>query len=78
MPMRMTPGIARAAAQDAGDRSMRRAGRAGWNADDWNAAVAEMDRLMLLLPAPVSVQPQTPAIAAERRRCLAARDRSNT
>jgi hypothetical protein len=44
----MTPAIARAAGQDAGNRSMRAAGRASWNEDDWNAAVETMTRLMEL------------------------------
>lgn len=35
-----TPAIARAAGHDAGDRSMRAAGRRRWNQDDWNAAAA--------------------------------------
>lgn len=30
--------IANAAGRDAGNRSMRRAGRSAWNEDDWNAA----------------------------------------
>ncbi len=32
--------IAHAAGQDAGNRSMRAAGRVEWNADDWNVATA--------------------------------------
>jgi hypothetical protein len=35
----------RAAARDAGNRSMRRAGRNAWDADDWNHAAAVYDRL---------------------------------
>jgi hypothetical protein len=30
--------IAMAAGQDAGNRSMRKAGRTSWNEEDWNAA----------------------------------------
>lgn len=30
----------------AGDRSMREAGRTRWNVEDWNAAAAEVQRLM--------------------------------
>ena len=41
----LTPAIIRAAATDAGNRSMRKAGRTAWNEDDWNAAAAEFDRL---------------------------------
>lgn len=36
----LTSQMVRAAAQDAGDRSMRKAGRTSWNEDDWNAACA--------------------------------------
>lgn len=43
--MEMTESLARAAAQDAGNRSMRKAGRKAWNMDDWNAAWDEFDRL---------------------------------
>lgn len=44
----MTPTIKtiRAAAQDAGSRSMRTAGRTSWNEDDWNVAAETMDRLV--------------------------------
>jgi hypothetical protein len=49
-----TPAIAVAAGQDAGNRSMRAAGRTAWNEDDWNAAAAVSDRLFALIPAPVS------------------------
>ena len=41
----MTIGTARLAGRDAGNRHMRRAGRSEWNADDWNAAAAELDRI---------------------------------
>ena len=43
--MMMTQQIARAAAQDAGNRSMRAAGRSKWNRADYNSAVAEFNRL---------------------------------
>lgn len=45
--MRLNPDrhLVNAAAQDAGNRSMRRAGRTKWNADDWNAAAAAHERL---------------------------------
>lgn len=45
MPIIMTEPLARAAAWDEGNRSMRRAGRKVWNVDDWNAAAAEYARL---------------------------------
>ena len=37
--------IARAAALDAGNRSMRKAGRTSWNEQDRNVAIAEYNRL---------------------------------
>lgn len=45
IPMDLTIDIARAAAQDAGDRSARKAGRAQWNQIDWNVAVETFNRL---------------------------------
>jgi len=42
----MTPEIARAAATDAGNASMREAGRTKWNEDDYNAAVRMYNRLL--------------------------------
>lgn len=41
----VTPNIARAAATDAGNASMRKGKRAAWAAEDFSAAVAEFDRL---------------------------------
>lgn len=41
----LTPAMIRAAAQDAGNRSMRAAGRSKWSKVDWNAAAAEFARL---------------------------------
>lgn len=41
----VTREIARAAGWDAGNRSMRSAGRTAWNATDYAAAVAECQRL---------------------------------
>lgn len=46
--MTFTATMIRAAAQDAGNRSMRAAGRTAWNDDDWNAACAEFERLAAL------------------------------
>jgi len=43
--VKLTKETARAAATDAGNRSMRKAGRTIWNEDDYNAAVDEFDRL---------------------------------
>lgn len=42
----VTPRIVYAAAQDAGNRSMRKAGRSTWNAADRRAADAEFARLV--------------------------------
>lgn len=43
--MRMTYQLAMAAARDAGNRSMREAGRTKWNQADYNAMVREFNRL---------------------------------
>lgn len=48
----LTYAVAMAAGQDAGNRSMRAAGRTAWNDDDWNAAQAVTARLLSLLNAP--------------------------
>ena len=37
--------IARAAAMDTGDRSMRQAGRTAWNREDYNVMIEEFNRL---------------------------------
>lgn len=37
--------LARSAAHDAANRSMRAGGRKKWNYEDWNAACAEFNRL---------------------------------
>lgn len=41
--------IASAAGRDAGNRSMRAAGRTAWNADDWNAAAEVTARVLRAL-----------------------------
>jgi len=41
----ITREIARAAAMDTGNRSMRQAGRTTWSREDYNAMVREFDRL---------------------------------
>lgn len=46
---RMTYKIAMAAGRDAGNRSMKAAGRTKWNKKDWSAACAETERLMALI-----------------------------
>lgn len=43
--LRLSEAIIWAVAQDAGNRSMRRAGRSAWNDDDRNVACAEFQRL---------------------------------
>lgn len=42
----LTPAIVHAASTDAGNASMRTAGRTSWSQDDYDAAVAEYHRLM--------------------------------
>jgi hypothetical protein len=44
-PMELNATLAYRAAQDAGTRSMRAAGRPQWNESDWNAACAELQRI---------------------------------
>jgi len=41
----ITREIARVAAMDAGDRSMRQAGRTAWNREDYNVMIEEFNRL---------------------------------
>ena len=41
--------IAMAAGQDAGNKSMKAAGRTSWNDDDWNVAAETTARLMALI-----------------------------
>lgn len=45
MQTTLTPALIRAAATDAGNRSMRAAGRKVWSAEDYDAACAEFERL---------------------------------
>lgn len=40
------PSFLRASALDAANASMRKAGRATWNDDDWNAGVDTLDSLI--------------------------------
>lgn len=37
--------LAMAAAKDAGNRNMRKAGRSRWNEEDWNTMVETFERL---------------------------------
>jgi hypothetical protein len=60
MKPQMTYLIAHAAAADAADRSMRAAGRKAWSEDDYNAAVAEFERLFPLT-APGAIHDCTPS-----------------
>jgi hypothetical protein len=48
----LTPEIISATSVDAGNRSMRRAGRVRWNGDNWNASVRE-DRRLIRIARPV-------------------------
>jgi hypothetical protein len=45
----MTYHIAMAAGRDAGNRSMKAAGRTKWNEDDWDAAAATTEQIMTLI-----------------------------
>lgn len=45
MKIQLTRDLAWAAATDAGNRSMRQAGRTKWSQRDYNAAIREFDRL---------------------------------
>lgn len=46
--MTITRQLARAAALDAGNRSMRKAGRTSWSRADWNEAARVTNELMAL------------------------------
>lgn len=48
MAIKVTYKIAMAAGRDAGNKSMRAAGRTGWNEDDWNVAAEVTARLLAL------------------------------
>lgn len=41
----MTPSLAWSAATDAGDRSMRAAGRTAWDEEDWDVAAEQFAKL---------------------------------
>jgi hypothetical protein len=45
-----TYAIAMAAGRDAGNKSMKAAGRSAWNEEDWDAAAAITEMLMALIP----------------------------
>lgn len=60
-----------AAGRDAANRRMRDAGRSKWNAADWNAGVAEFDRL-----APHAVDASGPLKAALKKIAAHARRRA--
>jgi hypothetical protein len=42
--------LARACAQDAGNRNMRKNGRKEWNEEDWNIATAMLNKLWPINP----------------------------
>lgn len=46
MRIQITYKLAMAAAQDAGNKHARMAGRSAWNEEDYNFAAAEFERLM--------------------------------
>lgn len=60
--MRLTYETMMASSRDAGNMSMRKAGRKVWNIDDWNAAAAVCDRL-----APYLIAEQLGCPVAEAR-----------
>jgi len=43
--IQMTEALARAASQDAGNRSMKKSNRTSWSREDYNEAVQEFNRL---------------------------------
>ena len=49
MQITLTPERAYASGRDAGNMSMRKAGRKKWNTDDYNAAVEKTNKLMACL-----------------------------
>jgi hypothetical protein len=67
----MTREVVWCAAIDAGDRSMRAAGRPSWNDDDWNAMVREFNRLCPESGAEPLSLVDTPTLRAEINRRLA-------
>ena len=52
--MKLTEENARAAAADAGNRSMRAAGRTTWNEEDYHTAASEYERLWPAGPGEIS------------------------
>ena len=47
-PVPVDHAVAMAAGRDAGNASMRRAGRTAWNEDDWNAAADAVAALLAI------------------------------
>lgn len=50
----LTYAVAHASGMDAGNRSMRAAGRTKWNEDDYDAACVENNRLFDLIDIPAT------------------------
>lgn len=48
-PLVMTVALARSVGQDAGNKSMRKAGRSVWSAEDFDAACEAMRKALLLI-----------------------------
>jgi hypothetical protein len=70
MTIKATIELARSAGKDAGDRSMRSAGRSTWNAEDYAEATRVCNRILDGEPAVA----QRDAVMQEARDCTAARD----
>ena len=49
MKAKLTYDLAHAAGTDAGNRSMKKRNAVAWNVDDYNVAVAEMNRLLSVI-----------------------------
>jgi hypothetical protein len=60
MKPKLTYDIARSAGMDAGNRSMRKANRAHWNEDDFNAAARETNRLIDIIESARKSEPDGP------------------
>lgn len=69
---RMSQAIAHAAGWDAGNSTMRAAGRTAWNEDDWNAACELFNRLMRIVDAEAALAEAQASAAAPKRRALRA------
>ena len=62
----ITKAIAYAAGRDAGNRSMKAAGRTVWSEDDWNAAAQVTVQLMTIADAGTDAPPKARHAALDR------------